>query len=134
MFTTDRPSIQELTLSVKETLTGTPDLSDTEIARKHNVLPIFVMFERKWLGLPPLSMRVMPKKRVVEPITTPEMLEETEQETKPKRGVGRPRATDGKEHDVATLYSSGVPITIIASLFGSRISIIKDVLTERGVL
>ena len=143
MFTTDRPSIQELTSSVKETLTSTPDLSDTEIARKHGVLPIFVMFERKWLGLPPLPVRVMPKKRVVEPITTPEMLEAEQAEpittpeileAEPKSGVGRKRATDGREHDVATLYSSGVPITKIANLFGSRNSIIKDVLTSQGLL
>ena len=92
----------------------------------------FVKRQRRFLQI--AEPVFITKKRVVEPITTPEMLEETEQETKPKRGVGRPRATDGKEHDVATLYSSGVPITIIASLFGSRISIIKDVLTERGVL
>ena len=89
----------------------------------------FVERQRRFLQIP--EPVFITKKRVVEPITTPEMLEETEQETKPK--VGRKRATDGKEDDVVKLYSSGVPITIIASLFGSRISIIKDVLTERGV-
>ena len=138
MFT-DRPSIQELVFKVKETLAGTPDLSDTEIALKHGVLPIFVMFERKWMGLPPLPVRVMPKKRVVEPITTPEILEAEQVEqnalySEPKSGVGRKRATDGREDYVATLYGIGVPITTIATIFGSRRSIIRDVLTSQGLL
>ena len=110
------------------------------------------MFERRWLGLPPLPVRVMPKKRVVEPITTPEMLEEERVEqsalySEPKRDSvvskratdgketrGRKRATDGKEHEVATLFRLGFSVNRISAIFGSRMSIIRDVLASQGML
>ena len=47
------------------------------------------MCERKWLGLPPLPVRILPKKRIVEPITTPEMLEAEVAKQKTAKNGGR---------------------------------------------
>ena len=97
--------------AVREFLTTKPDNSDKHIAHRTNTLPEFVRKERAFMGLPPY-VKPKIKKRVVEPITEPQDLQQSRR-AKRGRGYSRNDVWD-KQKAIKKAYFKGAEIKQIA--------------------